>query len=112
MPHWGIFGALEFIETSGFSALRDRYFTDLDFHLMQLFLMANPQAGDVIPAGGGVRKLRWGARGQGKRGGLRVIYYRVTRNDQILLITVYRKSETVELSRNALKKMRELVKGL
>lgn len=103
---------MEFIETSGFSALRDRYFTDLDLHLMQLFLMANPQAGDVIPGGGGIRKLRWGARGQGKRGGLRVIYYWVTRDDQILLITMYHKSEMVDLSRAALRKMRALVKRL
>ena len=112
MPHWGIFAALEFIETSGFSALRERYFTDLDFNLMQLYLVADPQAGDVIPGSGGVRKLRWGARGQGKRGGLRVIYYWVTRSDQILLITVYRKGEMANLSRAALRRMRELVKGL
>jgi len=103
---------LEFIETSSFSAIRERYFTDLDFHLLQLFLMANPQAGNVIRGSGGVRKLRWGTGGRGKRGGLRVIYYWVTRNDQILLITAYRKNEMADLSRAALRKMRGLVKGL
>lgn len=103
---------MEFIETSSFSAIRERYFTDLDFHLLQLFLMANPQAGNVIRGSGGVRKLRWGTGGRGKRGGLRVIYYWVTRNDQILLITAYRKNEMADLSRAALRKMRGLVKGL
>lgn len=103
---------MEFIETSSFSAIRERYFTDLDFHLLQLFLMANPQAGNVIRGSGGVRKLRWGTGGRGKCGGLRVIYYWVTRNDQILLITAYRKNEMADLSRAALRKMRGLVKGL
>lgn len=39
------------------------------------FVGANPDVGDVIPETGGVRKLRWSARGKGKRGGVRVIYY-------------------------------------
>ena len=36
---------------------------------------ANPEAGDVIPETGGVRKLRWAMPGPGKRGGARVIYF-------------------------------------
>jgi mRNA-degrading endonuclease RelE of RelBE toxin-antitoxin system len=39
------------------------------------FLAANPQAGDEIPGAGGVRKLRFAAKGKGKRGGARVIYH-------------------------------------
>lgn len=38
------------------------------------FIGANPDAGDVIPEAGGVRKLRWALPGVGKRGGARVIY--------------------------------------
>jgi hypothetical protein len=33
-----------------------------------------PRAGDLIPGTGGVRKLRWGLEGRGKRGGARVVY--------------------------------------
>lgn len=29
----------------------------------------NPDAGDLIPGTGGVRKMRWGRSGSGKRGG-------------------------------------------
>lgn len=36
------------------------------------FLAANPLAGDEIPGAGGVRKIRFGAKGKGKRGGARV----------------------------------------
>ena len=30
---------------------------------------------DVIPGTGGIRKLRWRAKGKGKSGGVRAIYY-------------------------------------
>ena len=112
MPHWGTISPLEFIETTGFSAIREKYFSDTAFHLLQLFLTANPAAGDIIPGSGGVRKLRWGTDGKGKRGGLRVIYYRMGRSQQILLITAYRKNEAGDLSKAALRQIRKLVKGL
>ena len=43
----------------------------------------NPVAGDVIPGGGGLRKVRWTAAGRSKRGGARVIYYNVLQNGTI-----------------------------
>ncbi len=107
-----MFVKLEFIETAGFSSHRDKYFSDVQFHLLQLFLMANPGAGSVIRGSGGVRKLRWGIEGRGKRGGLRVIYYWIARDDQIFLITVYRKSEVSDLSSTAIKQIRKLIREL
>lgn len=38
------------------------------------WLLARPNAGAVIPGAGGARKLRWAAKGKGKRGGARIIY--------------------------------------
>jgi hypothetical protein len=32
------------------------------------FLAFNPEAGDVIPGTGGIRKVRWAVGGKGKRG--------------------------------------------
>jgi len=40
-----------------------------------VWLVANPEAGDVIPRSGGCRKVRWNRPGMGKRGGVRVIHY-------------------------------------
>jgi hypothetical protein len=39
------------------------------------FLARNPAAGDLMQGTGGARKLRWGAKGKGKRGGARVIAF-------------------------------------
>jgi hypothetical protein len=38
------------------------------------YLIDHPDAGDVIPGAGGARKLRWAAKGKGKRGGARIVY--------------------------------------
>jgi hypothetical protein len=35
-------------------------------------IAADPQAGDIIPGGGGVRKVRVAGRGKGKSGGYRI----------------------------------------
>ena len=103
---------MEFIETSGFSKIRENYFDDSQFNMLQLYLMDRPDAGNIIKGSGGIRKLRWGRQGQGKRGGVRVIYYWITKDRQILFLTAYAKSEANDLSQNAIKAMREIVKDL
>jgi mRNA-degrading endonuclease RelE of RelBE toxin-antitoxin system len=73
-----------------------------------VFVGANPDVGDVIPETGGVRKLRWSARGKGKRGGVRVIYYFHNEAFPLLLLTVYAKNQKANLTkaeRNDLKKL-------
>jgi hypothetical protein len=102
---------LEFIETTGFSKLRENNLNDSQFNLLQLYLINFPDAGYVIRGSGGVRKLRWGLPGQGKRGGLRSIYYWISKDEQILFLTVYRKTEAADLSQEAIREMRKLVKS-
>lgn len=62
------------------------------------YLAANPGVGDVIPGTGGIRKLRWQAKGKGTRGGARVIYYFFDRDHPILALLVYGKGEADDLS--------------
>ena len=62
------------------------------------FLAANPLTGDEIPGAGGVRKVRFGAKGKGKRGGARVIYYWYSDNAPIYALLVYGKNEKTDLS--------------
>ena len=63
-----------FIESTIFERVRDAYLDDDEYAELQQFMMERPEAGNVIPGSGGVRKLRWKQKGMGKRGGLRVIY--------------------------------------
>ncbi|WP_234897140.1 addiction module toxin RelE [Sinorhizobium medicae] len=62
-------------ETPLFIKQAAELFTEEERRELIDFLAANPQAGDEIPGAGGVRKLRFAAKGKGKRGGARVIYY-------------------------------------
>lgn len=75
-----------------------RIFTEDEYEELMLFLAEHPDAGDIIPGTGGVRKVRWRARGQGKRGGARVIYYFRDLNLPVYLLAVYAKGEKLDLS--------------
>ncbi len=76
------------------------------------YLSANPTAGDLIPGTGGVRKLRWAAKGKGKRGGARVIYYYHSRHMPLFLLTVYGKGEKADLTAAERNDFRALVRVL
>ena len=73
------------------------------------FLRINPDAGDVIRGGGGLRKIRWSAQGRGKRGGIRIIYY-LLEEDQIYLLFAYPKNKQEDLTNDQLRVLRTLVK--
>jgi hypothetical protein len=79
---------------------------------LQNFLLATPDAGDVIPGGSGLRKLRWSVQGRGKRGGARVIYYRYVPGDRIYLIYAYAKNAQENLTRDQIKTLATLMKEI
>lgn len=64
------------------------------------WIAKNPLAGDVIPNADGARKVRWMVKGQGKRGGVRVIYFNLTEQGVIYLLTLYQKSDKENISPN------------
>src|SRR6266576_2377187 len=82
-----------FIELPPFERHRSTYLDDDAFLSLQNLLMSHPEAGDLIPGTGGLRKLRFAdeRRGKGKRGGLRVIYYWWESGSQFWLFTVFDK---------------------
>lgn len=98
-----------FIELTSFSRVRDDYFDDDGFAEFQRYLASNPAAGDLVQETGGVRKVRWGRAGSGKRGGLRVIYYVQDRLGRIWLMTVYAKSTRENIAVKTLLKLKELI---
>jgi hypothetical protein len=96
-----------FIETKLFSRLVADHLTDEEYAKLQNALIKDPEAGDLIPGSGGVRKVRWGVAGRGKRGGIRVIYYARTRQGEIWMLTLYAKSLMENISAKALRKIKE-----
>ena len=100
-----------FIETKLFSRLADELLSDVGLNALQQSLIQNPTAGDVVPGSGGVRKLRFGMPGRGKRGGLRVIYYLRSKQGQIWLLTLYPKNVTDNIPAHVLKEIREEIDG-
>ena len=99
------------IETRPFQRVRDIYFTENEFGELTYALFHRPKLGVVIPGTGGVRKLRWQMQGRGKRSGIRVIYYVEFSDETIYLLTAYAKSETADLPRDVLRKMREIIEN-
>ena len=101
-----------FVELTPFVAFRTAWWSDEDLCRLQNFLVATPDAGDVIPGSSGLRKLRWSAQGRGKRGGARVIYYRYVPGDRIYLIYAYAKSAQENLAREQVKTLSALMKDI
>jgi hypothetical protein len=72
-------------------------------------LLKRPDEGSVIPGSGGLRKIRVAAKGHGKRGGARVIYYWQDAAGKIWLCRIYAKNESENLPDSEVKKIqREL----
>jgi mRNA-degrading endonuclease RelE of RelBE toxin-antitoxin system len=85
---------LTVVETSVFRRLWPHYWTEEQRGSFAAYISEHPLAGDVVPESGGLRKVRWGRQGSGKSGGVRVIYYLQTNEGQIVLLSIYAKSET------------------
>ena len=100
-----------FVETKLFTRLVQDYLSDGEYLALQSFLLADPEAGDVIPGSGGVRKLRWSAKGRGKRGGLRIIYFVRFRNSEIWLLTLYAKNVAENIPSSTLRRIKEEIDG-
>ena len=100
-------GDMLFIETPIFSKLVYDYLSDDEYAALQWTLVFHPKSGDVIPKSGGIRKLRWSAKGKGKRGDVRVIYYVKTAADEIWLLTLYAKNELDTIPAHILKAIRQ-----
>ena len=96
------------VETARFLKDAKPLMSDSERDELVVFVGANPEAGQIIPETGGVRKIRWALAGRGKRGGARVIYYYHNQRLPLFLLAVYGKNEKANLSkaeRNAMKRL-------
>ena len=99
-----------FEEFQKFHRNASKLLSDDDLAEVQFLLFKQPNSGKIIPRSGGLRKLRVAAKGHGKRGGARVIYYWVADRDRILLLDIYSKNEKLDLSAAELNELRGLVR--
>ena len=103
---------IEVISLSGFRKASKRLFTEAELAALIECVGNQPDKGDVIPGTGGLRKLRWGFAGRGKRGGSRVIYYYHRPEWQVLLLTAYAKNEKDDLPEREKRLLAALVRNI
>ncbi len=100
---------LTVVETLLFQRQWPLYWTEEQRGEFASFIAEHPTAGDVVPGSGGIRKVRWSRAGSGKSGGVRVIYFTRTVEGEIVLLTLYAKAKTDNLTGATLKEIRRAV---
>ena len=107
--HVEVIRCMVIVETSVFTRQVQALLNDDIYRHLQTILVIRPDAGNLIPGGGGLRKVRWSASGRGKRGGVRVIYYWAVQQERILMLLMYAKNEQDNLTEEQLKVLRRII---
>ena len=97
------------IETAIFTRHIRDLMSDVEYSILQEALVFRPDMGVLIQGAGGLRKVRWKLEGKGKSGGVRIIYYWKTEDDQIYMLFVYPKSEQENLTSEQKKALKQIV---
>ena len=100
------------VETPEFVRRAGEIMADEEREGLISYLASHPTAGAVVPGAGGIRKLRWGLEGRGKRGGARVIYFYASLDVPLFALTVFAKNERADLSQDDRNAFRRLTKVL
>ena len=87
-----------FVETPVFTRQITALADDETYSELQQELVRDPEAGDIIKGAGGIRKIRIAAKGHGKRGGARVIYYYFVSESRLGMLLAYPKNERDDLT--------------
>ena len=91
-------GMIAVVETEEFLADVKGVLSEEEREALILYVTQYPEAGDRIPEMGGLRKLRWAAKGKGRRGGSRVIYYFHNLEIPLFLMAIFAKNVRTDLS--------------
>ena len=108
----GVSGIIAVVETEEFLADVKGVLSEDEHDDLILYVALHPEAGDVIPETGGLRKLRWTAKGKGKRGGSRVIYYFHDIHVPLFLMAIFAKNVQTDLSTRQRKALTRQLRGL
>jgi hypothetical protein len=86
------------VETPTYLADAERLLTDAERLSIIEDLAANPTQGVLIKGTGGLRKMRIGFGGRGKRGGGRVIYWFHADAYPVVMLAMFAKNEAADLT--------------
>lgn len=103
---------LSIVETLTFLRQSERILNEEEKDTLVQTLAFNPEAGEIIPGTGGIRKLRLSVKQKGKSGGARVIYYYYNYTMPLFLLDIYAKSEKTNIKSKNLELLRALTTEL
>jgi len=98
-----------FVETHAFTVSIRKLLPDDSYRLLQTAIASAPDLGAVVPGTGGIRKVRWAGSGRGKRGGIRVLYFRHRASRTTLFLFAFAKAETDDLSATQKASLRRVI---
>ena len=99
-------------ETEAYRSKARKVLSEAEREELLQTIAAHPDAGVVIQGTGGLRKLRIGLQGRGKRGGGRVIYWYHSLGYPAVLLWVFAKNEASDLTATQRKLLSEQAAGL
>lgn len=102
---------LTVVETLLFQRQWPLYWSEEERGVFAAYIAEHPMAGDVVPESGGIRKVRWARAGSGKSSGVRVIYFTRTAEGEVVLLTLYAKAKTDNLTGPQLKEIRRALEA-
>lgn len=105
-------GLLTVVETPAYLARAERILAAADRALVVDLAAVAPEAGALIKGTGGLRKLRIPLAGRGKRGGGRVVYWFHSERFPAVLLWVFAKNESADLTDDQRRKLSAAAKLL
>jgi hypothetical protein len=99
-------------ETSVFLRQAERLWAEDERAAFVDYIARNPEAGDLVPDTGGIRKVRWGRSGSGKRGGVRVVYFYHDDTMPLYLLLIYAKAQRENWTQDEKRRAHSLVSTL
>ena len=99
------------VETLLFQKQWPLYWTEEERGEFAAHIAESPDAGDVVPESGGIRKVRWRRAGSGKSGGVRVIYFTRIAEEEVVLLTLYAKAKIDNITGAKLKEIRRVLES-
>jgi hypothetical protein len=100
------------VATHGYDRRARKLLSEAERAAAELEIALAPTAWPVIAGTGGARKARAARGGRGKSGGVRIIYYVMTRRGVLYLLDVYAKSAKEDLTDAEKREIRNLIAAL